>query len=503
MRQPFFTPPGPAPAAFSFCRDFIDKRPAWLTLPHMAKSISSAGGPPALVTPSPKVSGREIWALTWPQVIMMLFQFMIGFTDVWVAGRISSPVQAALGVVTQVFFFLLVIGTAISVSSVAAISQSLGARRRLRAQRYLGLVFNLGVVCCIATLIAGFALSRQIMHLMQVPGEILPITDELWSIFLLTIPGQYAMIFSSAAFRASKRVIIPLYTSMLVFLVNVFLDFGLGLGHFGMPNLGARGLALGTLISTLCGAAFNIFCLTRIGLLSRKSFAPLRWQKKAAPYLAKVALPAGGNQFSWQLGYMVLFAITAGIPWDSVNTLAGMNAGMRIESILFLPAFAFSSTGAVLVGHYLGAGLPAEAKKVGLRVLFIGAGLMTFMAACMWPFTEELAAFMTPDPDAQVHAVRYIRFNLISTPFTIGSMTLGGILSGAGATIYTFIVYSAATWLIRLPLAWYMGYRVWESSSGIFFAMPVSQFFQCSIILIIFLRGNWTRFAMRKAHPQK
>lgn len=468
-------------------------------------SIALTGAtPPGLgaANAAPRVSGREIWTLTWPQVLMMLFQFMVGFTDVWVAGRINSPVQAALGVVTQVFFFLLVIGTAISVSSVAAISQSLGARRFLRAQRYLGLVLNLGIVCCALTLLVGFTLSSQIMYLMQVPAELLPITDELWVIFMFAIPGQYALIFSSAAFRASKNVKIPLYTSVIVFFVNVILDFGLGLGYFGLPNMGAQGLALGTFISTTAGAAFNILCLTRLGLLSRKSFAPLRWQKKASPYLAKVALPAGANQFSWQLGYMVLFSITAGIPWDSVNTLAGMNAGLRVESILFLPAFAFSSTGAVLVGHYLGAGLPEEAKKVGLRVLGAGVGIMSLMAVCMWPFVDELAAFMAPDPGVQLHAARYIRFNLFSTPFGIGSMILGGILSGAGATIYTFVVYSAATWLVRLPLAWYLGYRLWESSSGIFFAMPVSQLCQFTVIMVIFLRGNWTRFAMRKQGPQ-
>lgn len=463
---------------------------------------SSIADRAARMTATPRVSGREIWNLTWPQVLMMLFQFMVGFTDVWVAGRISSPVQAALGVVTQVFFFLLVIGTSISISSVAAISQALGARRFLRAQRYLGLVFNLGLACCALTLLVAFTLSRQIMFLMQVPAEILPITDELWNIYMFTFPGQYALIFSSAAFRASKNVKIPLYTSIIVFMVNVFLDFGLGLGRFGLPDLGARGLALATLIATLSGALFNLYCLNRLGLLTRKSFAPLRWQKKAAPYLAKVALPAGANQFSWQLGYIVLFSITAGIPWDSVNTLAGMNAGLRVESILFLPAFAFSSTGAVLVGHYLGAGRPDEAKKAGLRVLGAGVGIMTTLAVCMWPFVDELAAFMAPDPDVQLHAARYIRFNLFSTPFGIGSMILGGILSGAGATIYTFVVYSAATWLVRLPLAWYLGYKLWESSSGIFFAMPVSQLCQFTVIMVIFLRGNWTRFAMRRSGPQ-
>ena len=45
-----------------------------------------------------------------------------------------------------------------------------------------------------------------------------------------------------------------------------------------------------------------------------------------------------------------------------VSALAGMTAGIRIESLLFLPGFAFNMTASILVGHELGAGRPDEAK---------------------------------------------------------------------------------------------------------------------------------------------
>jgi MATE family multidrug resistance protein len=281
--------------------------------------------------------------------------------------------------------------------------------------------------------------------------------------------------------------------------VNIFLNLGLGLGWFGLPRMEARGLALAVFAASLAGAAFNLYCLRRAGLLSRLAFAPARWQKKAAGYLAKVALPAGGMQFSWQFGYIMLLSLTAGIPWDSVHTLAGMNTGLRVEAILFLPAFAFSSTGAVLVGRCLGAGQKNEARKTGLRVLAAGCAAMSALALCLWPFVDELAAFMAPDPAVQIHVVRYMLFNLVSTPFGVASMILGGILGGAGATLYTFVVFSVSIWLIRLPLAWYMGYKVWESSSGIFLAMPVSQCAQAAAILLVFLKCDWTRFALKNS----
>ena len=38
-----------------------------------------------------------IWKLSWPMLLIMIFSFFVGFTDVYVAGFISPDVQAAVG----------------------------------------------------------------------------------------------------------------------------------------------------------------------------------------------------------------------------------------------------------------------------------------------------------------------------------------------------------------------------------------------------------------------
>ena len=68
---------------------------------------------------------KTIWRLAWPQVLMMFFHFLIGFVDVWVAGRLGRDVQACMGLITQALFFFLVVALAMANGSVAAISQSL------------------------------------------------------------------------------------------------------------------------------------------------------------------------------------------------------------------------------------------------------------------------------------------------------------------------------------------------------------------------------------------
>ncbi len=448
-----------------------------------------------------RVSTAEIWRLTWPQLLMMSFQFLVGLTDVWVAGKVHRDVQAVLGIVIQCQFILLIIGTATANASVAAMGQSLGAGLPERASRFAGLILEIGLVFSLAALGLALAFRNQILHLLQVPQEILPLARDFWQVFLMILPSHYLLAMTGAIFRAQKSVYIPLATAFMAFGINAFASTGLGLGFWGMPALGARGIAYASILSVSAMALVNLAVLIRQGFITRTSFAPLKWDKKALPYLVKVATPAGAMQFSWQLGYMALFAIVASLPFDSINALAGMAAGMRVESMLFLPAVAFSMTGSILVGHCLGAGDKEEAKRVGWKLILAGAGSMTLAAAALWPFLKNLAAFIAPDPGAQADALVYLRYNLLATPFSVASMCLGGVMTGAGAAVYTFIVFGFAIWFVRLPLAWLFGHVIWQAPDGVFMGMFVSQVFQASIIIFIFQTRDWARFALIRRHP--
>lgn len=445
-----------------------------------------------------QASYKNIWKLSWPQVVMMFFHFTIGFIDVWAAGRIDHTVQASVGLISQSLFFFLVIGMAMANGSVAAISQSFGAGLTKRAMRYIGMVLALGLLCGSGIWVFGRLFKWQFLAILQVPEQILPITSYFLDVFLLLLPSYYLMIVTNAVFRAQKLVLIPLGSTAIAATVNAVSDLGFGLGWFGFPNFGFKGIAWATFLSVSAATAFNIYKLYRLGLLKPESFPPLRWVRKALPYLLKVAIPTGGMQLLWHLGYMVLFAITASLPFDNVNALAGMTAGMRVESLLFLPAFAFNMTGSILVGNSLGAGRKDEALQIALRLLGIACGSMTLVAVCMYPFIQPLADFLAPEPAVSHQAVNYLLYNILSIPFTVASMTLGGVMTGAGATVYTFIIYSSATWLVRLPIAYVLGHLVWKDADGIYLAMLVSQIFQSTTMLYILLRHDWYRFSMIK-----
>ena len=81
-----------------------------------------------------------IWGLVWPQMMMLLCSIIVNLTDIWAAGRLSSDVQAAVGLSFQIQVFLMVFGWALGAGGMAAVSQSMGAGHFRRAQNYVGLV---------------------------------------------------------------------------------------------------------------------------------------------------------------------------------------------------------------------------------------------------------------------------------------------------------------------------------------------------------------------------
>lgn len=440
-----------------------------------------------------------IWGLTWPQVAMMMCHFLIGFADVWVAGRIDRKTQACMGVMSQAMFFFMVVAVALANGSVAAISQSSGAGLPGRIKRFVGLSMGLGVITSFIILAVGLSFDHVFLRLLKIPAKVMPVAAYLLQISLYLMPAYYLFTISNAFFRAQKSVTVPLYSMVLVTIVNTAGDLGLGLGMWGLPDLGYKGIAWATFASVLLGTVFNIVMMVRCGLLSARSLAPWRWVRLALPYLLRVAWPAGLMQLVWHSAYMVLYAITASLPHGSVIAMAGMSAGIRIEALLFLPGIAFNFTASILAGHYLGQGRKDMAKHMGYRIMAVGVAAISIISALLWLVIEPVIAFVAPDPEVQAEAIRYLAWNMAATPPLLAAMILGGAFVGAGATMYQAVIFGSAAWLVRVPLAYLLGHVVLQSAQGVWMAMFVSVLVQCATMLYFYHCRDWYRFTLRKS----
>ncbi len=58
----------------------------------------------------------SIWQISWPMLLIMIFNFLVGMTDIYVAGFIGPEVQAVVGFVSQLFFLNIIIANAVKIT---------------------------------------------------------------------------------------------------------------------------------------------------------------------------------------------------------------------------------------------------------------------------------------------------------------------------------------------------------------------------------------------------
>jgi MATE family multidrug resistance protein len=179
------------------------------------------------------------------------------------------------------------------------------------------------------------------------------------------------------------------------------------------------------------------------------------------------------------------------LPKNRVEILAALTAGLRIESAIYLPAFAFNMANAVIVGNLLGEKKPEEAYRSGLVTALIGVGVVAFLALLVVVNAWWIASFLSINPIVVQESIRYIYISMISEPFMAWGIILGGGLSGAGDTRGVMVRVAMSIWFIRLPLAYLFVVILGFGATSVWWCMNISQFVQCFLLYRRYAKKAW------------
>jgi putative MATE family efflux protein len=423
-------------------------------------------------------------------MLIMLFNFVVGLTDIYVAGLINSQVQAAVGFVSQLYFLLIIIANAISTGSIALVSRAIGANDMPRAISNARQALLFGVLCAFTLTLTGLIWYREIIALAGFPEQIRGIAEHFLRIFAFALGPNYILIISNDIFRASGQVKKPLMTMLLVSALNVIGDFVFVFGLFSFPEMGYAGIALSTALSVSAGMIINLLFFLKKPW-HRIYSPPWSFVSTTILKIVKLGWPAALLQIGWNAGSIVLYNILGRLGEKSITALAAITTGLRIEAVIFLPAFALNMAASVLVGQNLGAGNPDRASQTGWRIAILGSALLTLLAAIIFIWAEECASFLTDDPSVLKETTWYLRINMFSEPFMALSLILGGGLQGAGDTRGSMMVIIIGMWTVRLPLAALLAFTFDLGSIGVWSAMVMSMIVQGILMAVRFHRGNW------------
>lgn len=424
--------------------------------------------------------------LAWPAVLTMLFQTIYNIVDSYWLGKLGKVEISAPTIAWPAIFLLISIGGGLAVAGLALVSQSIGAGREGKGSSIAGQVIAISFLVATVLGLTGALFSRGVLQLLNIPPELLEVTNVYMRTIFLGAPFTFTMFTFNSLFTAIGDTKTPMYLMGLSVVINAVIDPLLIFG-IGFPRLEVFGAALATVISRGVVVVLAAYILFKGKSGLKLSFRDLKLQRATVLTILKIGLPSSFGQSITALAFLIIAAIVAG--YGAVAT-AAMGVGSRITSLATMFSFGLSQATSSMVGQYLGANRKNDAYSVvwkasGINIIVVGA-----VCTATFFFGKEVTAFFIDDPAVLHEGASYFRIVSLSIPFFATYNIFDMALRGAGHTVQSMVLNIVRLWGIRLPLIYLFG-SFTQSTTGIWYAMLSSNLIISAVAALVITRRKW------------
>ena len=446
--------------------------------------------------------------LAVPVLVEQSLHVLVGFSDTILAGQYLSTAElAAMGMLNYVLWTIETCFAIVAVGSTAVISRSIGARDFAAARRAVHQSLLLGALLAAIMMVAGFLLVDHLVAALGLAGESAANAARYIRFILAILPLMMIEFIGIACLRAAGDTIAGLNVMLLANCVNVVVSWSLarGVETLAIPRLGWDGLAIGTSL------AFSVAGLVILAMLVRGraglkiSWRELRPDRATMRRILHVGLPGGGDQLAIVFCHLLYVRSINGL--GDLST-AAHGVGVRIESMAYLPGYAFHVAAQTLVGQFLGAGDPRRAGRAALTTLAVGGGVMCAAGAIMF-FAPELLTriFIRQEKVAVIElANQLLPIVGVGMPSLAIIAILSGALRGAGDTRLPIVFTFVGLLLVRLPLCYVLAYETLSipffnveltgrnlGVVGAWYAMVIDATVRATLFATRFWQGGWRK----------
>lgn len=455
--------------------------------PPAAEHASLAGLPRGPIS-------RQLWLLALPMLSEQFVHFLVGMVDTWLAGRVSKEATAAVGTASYMGWFIGLTFMLFCSATGALVARFFGADDRPAANRTM----NQGTLLILAFGLCGSAAAWLLAPTLADFLTQTAVARDLFVVYLRIDAYSYfgaALLWLIASvLRAAGDTRTPMAVMIVVNIVNTVVSAGLVYGWFGV-ELGVQGIAWGTVIARWTGALLAAL-LMMVGWRDLRWRARLLWPERemlgrilhvALPSVVEAVLMVAGQVF-----FVKIVTLTATGDAATVNYAAHVIA-MRLEALTYLPATAWMTAAATLVGQYLGARRPDDAGRAAHRAALQTVALTSCVGLTFFIGADYIYAAMTTDPAVRAVGAHALRILGLMQPVLGAAIVYHGSLRGAGDTRYTMFVSLIGAILLRIPGAYFVGVYLHGGLLGAWCGMWADNGSKFALGLGRYLQGGWRR----------
>ena len=252
--------------------------------------------------------------------------------------------------------------------------------------------------------------------------------------------------------RSTQNVKLPTAVSVFALSMNMFLNYALIFGNFGMPALGVRGAAIGTAVSRSIECLAMIFFAYRMKTPAAAKLSELfSFDSTFFRNTLKTSLPALLNEGVWAFGITTYNSIYAHIGTEAI---AAVNINSTIESMAFVVFVGTAHASAIMIGNQIGAGNEAVAYDYGRRFIVLGIAGAVAVGILMILLRGPILSLYNISAESLFYANRLMLFFSFTLWVRVSNMIIFiGVLRSGGDTRFCLLTETLAVWMVGVPAA--------------------------------------------------
>ena len=389
-----------------------------------------------------------------------LIAYSVNMADNIMLGSYSQPALSGAAAVNQIFFIIQQLTLGIADGLVVIAAQYWGKGQRSPIRKLTGTAMKFGVLCSLAVIVICMLFPSQLIRIFTKDAAIIAEGQKYLSIiqytFLFFMMTQVLM----AALRSVEVVKISFYISVVSLIVNVGINYTLIFGRFGLPEMGIRGAAVGTLTARILEFVIILFYALRVDkrlCLFSESF--LKSDPELSRDFFRADIPMLLSSLLWAVSVPMQTAILGHLSSDAI---AANSVATTFYQYLKVIVQAMSAASAVMIGRAIGMGNEARVRSDARTLAAIDVIIGLILGFLLFVLRHPLLSMYHIDDSAlQLADQLIVIMSFIMVGMSYQMPVSFGIIRGGGDVRFTMIMNLISTWGIVMPLSFLSAF-VWK-----------------------------------------
>lgn len=454
---------------------------------------------------------KLLLSMSLPMIASMLVQAFYNVVDTMFVSYIpyegegASPAVAALSIAFIVQNLQIAVGVGTGVGVNALISRNLGKKDFKTANAIAANGMFLAACSYIFFLLLGLFAVKPFMNLMnQSDPAVVDAGVTYLTICLVFSFGSCAQLMIEKLMQSSGKTMLSMYTQGLGAIINIVLDpffilkagdelfegavimpFGLGWGVAGA----AVATVLGQIISAVFGIIINHICNKEVHLTFRGFKPDLKLIKEI--YIIGVPSIIMGAIGSVMTGGLNLIFNSFGAMTTVAQNVMGIY--FKLQSFVFMPVFGLNNGLIPIVAYNYGAQKRKRIVRVAIVSCIFALTFMTLGLVLMQLFPSQMLGIFNVADSAPEMKIGAKALQTISLSFIFAgiSITIGGVFSAFGKSLFSMFVSIARQLVVLLPVAFLLA-QTQDGLMAIWWAFPIAELMSI-VMSVIFLVIFWNK----------